>query len=153
MADSDDKWERLARLNQKPSKRSTDFDRPSSHQPTVNLKLLALGYVMLTYSIVAEISLIVLPLILGTIGVQLPDIAMSMWGLLFLVSALFVLASLLIIAVASKTILSAVLICLSFLIPCVYLIVVIWTYLDAKETLQRNGVKIGFFGVDFESIQ
>lgn len=153
MDDSEDKWERLARLNQKPSRKSNSFAGPPE-QPPANLRLLAVGYVMLTYSIVAQMAVIILMVILGLtgIGLQLPEIVGSMLGLVFLFSALFIFCSLMVIAVASRTIVTAFLVCLGYLIPCVNFFVVWTMYLEAKQTLQRNRVKIGFFGVDFDSI-
>ena len=151
MVDGEDKWDRLARLSQKPSKTSNRFAEPSQ-PPVRNLKLLAIGYLLLTYSIIAQIAPIVLLLLLTLINAPIPEFVMSLLVFFGVVSGLGILASLLTIAVASQTILTAILVCFGFMIPCVNIVVVIVAYTDAKETLERNGVKIGFFGVDFDSI-
>jgi len=149
MANSDDKWERLKKLNHGPTSEPTS-------SPSSNLRLLAIGYNVLVYSIIVFVVLMILLIFTVDGSVEFKDRLGTFWGALWVaswVSWATVLVGIVIVCAAIGDVLSTVMHMIGFLIPCVNLFVMFSVYSNAKVELAARGVKTGFFGVDLREVR
>ena len=152
MNKNEDAW---ARLERKQNQSAIVENAPARSANTdVNLRLLAFGYMILMYSLVASIvtfaGFLLTPFFLP--NQELAELVCLVFLVVTIVSSVALSAAAVVIAIAQGTILSALLTVIGLLIPCISLFVIYAAYNDAKETLMGHGVKIGFFGVDFSTL-
>ncbi len=157
MNNHEDPWVRLEKNRSQKATNTTSTSHNLQRAPTVdvNLRLLAIGFTVLMYSIVATVLLFVaamsIPLVLPKSDVSI-TIATILVILAFIASGL-VSAAVIVITISRGTVVSVIMTSIGLLIPCIGLLVIYFAYCDARDTLLAHGAKINFFGVDFSTIR